>query len=53
MIFVAIVWFLMGFVCYKIADQKGLNKGIWTMLGILFGVFTVMIAILMPSKKEE
>lgn len=53
MIFIALVWFLMGFVCYKIAAHKGLSKSIWTLLGVLFGVFTVLIMLLMPDKVDN
>lgn len=53
MIFVVMTWGLMGFICYKVAAKKGLNKGIWTLLGVLFGVFTLMIEILMPTKTES
>nr|WP_302598750.1 hypothetical protein [uncultured Cellulosilyticum sp.] len=53
MIFVVMIWFLMGFICYKLAAKKGLNKGIWTMLGVLFGIFTMLIEILMPAKDES
>lgn len=53
MILVALIWISMGIICYKVAAKKGLHKGLWTLFGVLFGVFTLMIEILMPDKKEH
>ena len=36
------VWVLCAVVCNNQAKQKGLNVGLWTILGLLFGIFAVI-----------
>lgn len=40
------VWVLCAFVCNRQATEKGLNVGLWTVLGLLFGVFAVIASLL-------
>ena len=49
--FVLLVWCLCGFGCYKIAEIKGYDPIAWALLGVLFGVFALLVLALIPNKK--
>jgi nitrate reductase NapE component len=36
------VWALCAYACYNIAKSKNRNKELWTILGIVFGLFAVV-----------
>ena len=46
-----IVWALCGFGCYKLAENQGRNTTTAAILGVLFGVFSV-IGYLIAGKKN-
>ena len=39
--------------CAWIADRKGRNLGMWTMLGLIFGVFALAAIALLPSLRRR
>lgn len=45
------VWLIFAYVAYKIAEEKGLNTALWAVLGVIFGIFTVLVLVCIPSKK--
>ena len=45
-----IVWCLCSFVCYTIAESKGRSGALWAALGILFGVFAVLVIAILPEE---
>ena len=47
-----IVWCICSFICYSIAESKGRSGALWAALGILFGIFAVIVIALMPSQNE-
>ena len=49
--FALLVWCLCGYGCYKIAEVKGYEPMAWALLGILFGVFALLVILLIPNKK--
>jgi hypothetical protein len=49
MLFV-IVWIGSAVACNRIARSKGFNSGAWTVWGLVFGVFAVIAALVLPSK---
>ena len=46
-----VVWALCGFGCYKLAENQGRNTTTAAVLGVLFGVFSV-IGYLIAGKKN-
>lgn len=50
---VLIVWALMGFWCYKIAEKHNRNKGLAAVLGVLFGIFAVLGYYIAGDKKPD
>ncbi len=49
-IIVILFWVLCAIICNQQAKQKGLNVGLWTVLGLLFGIFAVIFVFLQSSK---
>jgi len=47
-----IFWFLFGLVTYRQAVNKGYNKWIGLIMGILFGVFSVYVYALLVDKNK-
>jgi hypothetical protein len=50
--FVLLVWVLCAIVCYQQAKTKGLNQGLWAVLGLLFGVFAVIGVFLQKDRNS-
>jgi len=50
-IFVILAWVLCAAICYSQATKKGLNVGLWTVIGLLFGIFGVIGVLIAPSRK--
>jgi len=50
---VLVVWALMGFWCYKIAEKRNRNKGLAAVLGVLFGIFAVLGYYIAGEKKVD
>ena len=49
--FALLVWCLCGFGCYKIAEVKGYEPMAWALLGVLFGIFALLVIALIPNKE--
>jgi hypothetical protein len=47
---ILLVWVACAALCYSQAKKKNLNVGLWTFLGLFFGLFAV-IAVLVVSPK--
>lgn len=43
---IAALW---GWACYSIAKSKNRNKELWTVLGVLFGIFAVIVVSVLPN----
>jgi drug/metabolite transporter (DMT)-like permease len=43
------VWALCGWACYQMAQSKNRNKELWAVLGVLFGIFAVIILSVLPN----
>jgi glycerol uptake facilitator-like aquaporin len=50
-IIVLLIWAGCAAICYSQAKKKNLNVGLWTFLGLFFGVFAV-IGVLVASPKS-
>ncbi|MEI6109470.1 MAG: hypothetical protein WCQ11_05315 [Actinomycetes bacterium] len=48
---ILLVWVLCAIICYQQAKTKGLNEGLWALMGLLFGVFAVIGVALQKSRK--
>ena len=46
------IWIISGLICYKIAEDKGLNKGLAFVGGLLFGLFAI-IGYALAGESEE
>ena len=42
-------WGLCSWGCYKIAQAKHRNPELWGVLGLLFGVFAIIVISLLPN----
>jgi hypothetical protein len=42
------VWAACGYVCMQIAEKKGRDRNLWLIVGLLFGIFSVIIIALLP-----
>lgn len=51
--FLLFVWLAMGFVCYDVAKEKGLNCNTWALLGVIFGIFALMVLVMIPKKSDD
>ena len=51
-IFILLVWVACAAICNSQAKKKNLNVGLWTFIGLLFGVFGV-IGVLVVSPKAS
>ena len=49
-IIILAVWVACAAVCYSQAKKKNLNVALWTILGLLFGVFAVIGALVVSPK---
>jgi biotin transporter BioY len=44
-----IVWLLFAFICGWIAKEKNRNVGGWVVLGLLFGIISLIIVACLPK----
>lgn len=54
--FLLFIWLVMGFVCYDVAKGKGFNCNTcntWALLGVIFGVFALMVLVMIPKKNND
>lgn len=49
---ILIIWLIFAFACSSIAESKGYGKGIWFILGVMFGIFSLFAILLLPSKNK-
>ncbi len=47
-----IIWLLCGFACYKMAENKGYNKYLAGVLGVLFALIPVIVYACLSPKKN-
>ena len=47
-----VVWILCVFACYKVAEDKNRDAGVWAVLGILFGIFALIAILLLPENNK-
>ena len=40
-------------IAWRVADDRGRRPGVWGGLAFLFGIFALLVLILLPSKAEE
>ena len=43
-----LLWAALAFVCMQIAQKKGRNPTLWFVIGILFGIFAVLVVAFLP-----
>lgn len=53
MILSIFIWLLVGFMTAKLAQQKGRDPYMWFAIGVLLGIFALLILILLPPVKPE
>ena len=41
-----------GYVCYKVAKEKGRDAATWAVLGFLFGIFALMVLVFLPKSDK-
>lgn len=51
-LFVVAVWVLCAFIAYNQAQKKGLNAGLWAIIGLIFGVFGVIASLIARPKNS-
>lgn len=44
------VWVVCAFIAYNQAQKKGLNAGLWAVIGLVFGVFGVIASLIARPK---
>lgn len=44
------VWVVCAFIAYNQAQKKGLNTGLWAVIGLVFGVFGVIASLIARPK---
>jgi hypothetical protein len=47
---IVIIWFVCAGICSGVAKVKNLNQGLWTLLGLFFGVFAVVAVLFAKSQ---
>lgn len=45
-----LIWLLMGLICYELAKGKNRDTFGWTVCGLLFGIFAVLVLLILPRK---
>lgn len=47
------VWCLFGWACYSQAQKKNRNETLWAVLGVLFGIFALIVLLLLPPAQDN
>lgn len=47
------VWVICAFIAYNQAQKKGLNAGLWAVIGLVFGVFGVIASLIARPKNAS
>lgn len=45
-----IIWCALAYVCHELAEHKHRDTLFWTIIGFLFGVWGVLILLILPKK---
>lgn len=45
---VLLTWCLLGAVVSFIAKEKNRNAGLWAVIGLLFGIFALLVIVVLP-----
>jgi len=48
-----LVWCLFGWACYSLAVKKNRNTALWAVLGVLFGIFALLVILFLPPVKGD
>lgn len=48
-----LLWIVCCAACYKIALDKNRNAGGWLILGIIFGIFALVVVALLPTLPRQ
>lgn len=46
-----IIWAACAFGCYKLAESKNRNAIVGAVMGVLFGIFAVVVYAFLPTKE--
>ena len=49
-LFVVLIWIVCAFIAYNQAQKKGLNAGLWAIIGLIFGIFGVIASLVARPK---
>jgi hypothetical protein len=52
-LFVVLIWIVCAFIAYNQAQKKGLNAGLWAIIGLIFGVFGVIASLIARPKNAS
>ena len=52
-LFVVLIWIVCAFIAYSQAQKKGLNAGLWAIIGLIFGVFGVIASLIARPKNAS
>lgn len=44
-----IIWILLAVACYSVAENKNRSGVAWGVLGLLFGIFALVVIALLPK----
>ena len=48
-----LIWCLFAFGTYSIAKSKNRNEVVWAVLGVLFGIFALIVVALLPKLEVD
>lgn len=48
-----IIWIIFAFSCGSIAESKGYGKGLWFIIGVIFGIFALFVILILPNKNKN
>lgn len=51
-LFSIILWILCSYACYKIAKKNGRNTTLAIIMGLMFGIFAVLIYVFIEEKES-
>lgn len=50
---IIMILILFAYITMKLAQKKGYEPTLWVILGFLFGIFTVVVIVLLPTKVDK
>lgn len=48
-----ILWILCVYLCHEISKKKNLNQRFWTLMGVTFGIFTLIAICIVPKRQKR